>query len=98
MVLPFSMILLPKIVMEYGMNTKVVKLTVSIPGELVQLADKVAKEKNISRSKIVSSCLRELAKQILQQELEEGYRVMTKTSKQLARQTVEVQREVMPEW
>ena len=80
------------------MTEQVVKLTVSIPRDLVELADKVAKEKNISRSKIVSSCLRELAKQILQQELEEGYRVMTKPGKQLNRQSVEVQREVTPEW
>jgi len=84
--------------MEFGMTEQVVKLTVSIPRDLVELADKVAKEKNISRSKIVSSCLRELAKQILQQELEEGYRVMTKPGKQLNRQSVEVQREVTPEW
>jgi metal-responsive CopG/Arc/MetJ family transcriptional regulator len=60
------------------MSTQVVKLTVSIPEELVKLADKVAKEKKISRSKVVSSCLQELAKQRLQAELEEGYRAMAK--------------------
>ena len=58
------------------MSTQVVKLTVSVPAELVKMADKVAKEKKISRSKVVSSCLQELAKQRFQAELEEGYRAM----------------------
>ena len=58
------------------MSIQVVKLTVSVPAELVKMADKVAKEKKISRSKVVSSCLQELAKQRFQAELEEGYRAM----------------------
>ncbi len=80
------------------MSTQVVKLTVSIPRELVKVADKVAKEKKISRSKVVSACLQELAKQKLQEELEEGYRAMAKLHKQLARESFEMQREVVPDW
>jgi metal-responsive CopG/Arc/MetJ family transcriptional regulator len=80
------------------MSTQVVKLTVSIPKELVKMADKVAKEKKISRSKVVTSCLQELAKQRLQAELEEGYRAMAKINKQLANETFEAQREIVPEW
>ena len=80
------------------MSTQVVKLTVSIPEELVKMADKVAKERKTSRSKVVSSCLQELAKQRLQAELEEGYRAMAKVNKQLANETFEAQREVVPEW
>ena len=63
------------------MSTQVVKLTVSVPAELVKLADKVAKEKKISRSKVVSSCLQELAKQRFQADLEEGYKAMAKEEK-----------------
>jgi metal-responsive CopG/Arc/MetJ family transcriptional regulator len=63
------------------MSTQVVKLTVSIPAELVKMADKVAKEKKISRSKVVSSCLQELAKQRFQADLEEGYKAMAKDEK-----------------
>jgi metal-responsive CopG/Arc/MetJ family transcriptional regulator len=62
------------------MGTQTVKLTISVPRELAKLADKVAKERKISRSKVVSSCLQELAKQRLQAELEEGYRAMAKDS------------------
>ena len=80
------------------MSIQVVKLTVSVPAELVKLADKVAKEKKISRSKVVSSCLQELAKQRFQADLEEGYKAMAKEEKQLARETFEVQSEIVPEW
>jgi metal-responsive CopG/Arc/MetJ family transcriptional regulator len=80
------------------MSIQVVKLTVSVPAELVKLADKVAKEKKISRSKVVSSCLQELAKQRFQADLEEGYKAMAKEEKKLARETFEVQSEIVPEW
>ena len=80
------------------MITQVVKVTVSVPKDLVKMADKVAKERKISRSKVVSSCLRELAKQRFQAELEEGYRAMAEEEKRLARETFEAQREVVPEW
>ena len=58
------------------MTTQVVKVTASVPKDLVKMADKVAKERKTSRSKVVSSCLQELAKQRFQAELEEGYRAM----------------------
>ena len=58
------------------MTTQVVKVTVSVPKDLVKMADKVAKERKTSRSKVVSSCLQELAKKRFEAELEEGYRVM----------------------
>jgi metal-responsive CopG/Arc/MetJ family transcriptional regulator len=80
------------------MSIQVVKLTVSVPAELVKLADKVAKERKISRSKVVSSCLQELAKQRFQADLEEGYKAMAKEEKKLARETFEVQSEIVPEW
>jgi metal-responsive CopG/Arc/MetJ family transcriptional regulator len=60
------------------MTVQVVKVTVSVPSELVKMADKVAKERKTSRSKVVSSCLEELAKKRLEAELEEGYRAMAR--------------------
>jgi metal-responsive CopG/Arc/MetJ family transcriptional regulator len=80
------------------MTANVVKLTVSVPAELVKMADKVARERKTSRSKVVSSCLQELAKKRFEAELEEGYRAMAKEEKRLARETFEVQAEVVPEW
>jgi len=60
------------------MTVQVVKVTVSVPSELVKMADKVAKERKTSRSKVVSSCLEELAKKRLEAELEKGYRAMAR--------------------
>jgi metal-responsive CopG/Arc/MetJ family transcriptional regulator len=60
------------------MTIQVVKVTVSVPSELVKMADKVAKERKTSRSKVVSSCLEELAKKRLEAEMEEGYRAMAR--------------------
>jgi metal-responsive CopG/Arc/MetJ family transcriptional regulator len=70
------MIIMLNIVKEKSMNTQVIKVTVSVPAELVKLADLVAKEKKISRSKVVSSCLQELANQRELAEMEEGYKAM----------------------
>ena len=75
-----------------------VKMTVSIPEELVKIADRVAKERKTSRSKVVSSCLEELAKRKLNAELEEGYRAMAKVNKQVADEAFTAQREVVPDW
>jgi metal-responsive CopG/Arc/MetJ family transcriptional regulator len=60
------------------MTIQVVKVTVSVPSELVKMADKVAKERKTSRSKVVASCLEELAKKRLEAEMEEGYRAMAR--------------------
>ncbi len=77
------------------MATRVVKLTISIPKELVQVADKIAKERKTSRSKVVSSCLQELAKKKLEEELEEGYRAMSKINKKIANEFFQAQSEVV---
>jgi metal-responsive CopG/Arc/MetJ family transcriptional regulator len=60
------------------MTIQVVKVTVSVPSELVKMADKVAKERKTSRSKVVASCLEELAKKRLEAEMEEGYLAMAR--------------------
>ena len=60
------------------MTIQVVKVTVSVPSELVKMADKVAKERKTSRSKVVASCLEELAKKRLEAEMDEGYRAMAR--------------------
>lgn len=74
------------------------KLTVSLPEELILFADRIAREKKISRSKVLSSCLRELAERHKVQEMAEGYKVMAKEQKELAAMVSETEHEVLPEW
>lgn len=74
------------------------KLTVSLPEELILFADRIAREKKISRSKVLSSCLQELAERHKAEEMAEGYTVMAKEQRQLAAMAEEIEHEVLPEW
>jgi len=80
------------------MTTQVEKLTISLPRNLISFTDKIAKEMKISRSKVVSSCLRELAEKRLREEMEEGYKAIAEENKQFANMAFELQRRVVPDW
>ncbi len=77
---------------------KTVKLTVSLPSELIASADEIAKKRKISRSKLVSLCIQELAESYKVAEMAEGYRAMANEQKQIAALASEIEHEVIPEW
>ena len=74
------------------------KLTISLPEELISFADQLAKEKGVSRSKVFSLCLREMAEQHRVVEMAEGYAAMTEEQKGLAAMASEIEYEVIPDW
>ena len=74
------------------------KLTVSIPEDLILLADKVAREKKISRSKVVAHCLQELARNRETAEMAQGYKAMADEHMAFAKMAEHAAREVAPEW
>ena len=78
--------------------SQVAKLTISIPRSLISFADKVADERRISRSKVISSCLQEFAEQRRLAELEEGYKAMAEEHRQFAAVALALAHEVVPEW
>jgi len=80
------------------MTMQVEKLTISLPKDLIALTDEIAAEMKVSRSKVVSSCLRELAEKRLRAEMEEGYKAMAKEQRQFAKISFELQRRVVPDW
>ena len=80
------------------MTTQVKNITVSIPQELIILADRVAREKRISRSNLIANCLKELAARQLQEQLKEGYTAMAKEHKRFADMAIGSVHEVLPEW
>ena len=80
------------------MVSQVGKLTVSVPRDLIALADKVAHEKRTSRSKVITSCLQELAERRLRAEMEEGYKAMAKEQQEFAKTSFDLQSRVVPEW
>lgn len=80
------------------MVVKVEKLTISLPKDLIELTDKIARERGISRSKVVSTCLEEVAEKRFRVEMERGYKAMAEEQKQLAEMSFELQRRVVPKW
>ena len=74
------------------------KLTVSLPKELISVADRIAKEKKVSRSKVISSCLEELAEKLMDAEMAEGYKAMSEEQKLFGRLVSKIAPEVLPEW
>jgi len=80
------------------MVIKVEKLTISLPKNLIDLTDEIAKEKGISRSKVVSACLEEMVQKRFRREMEEGYKAMARENQQLARMSFEAQRKIVPIW
>ena len=80
------------------MSAQVVKLTLSLPRDLISLTDEIAREKKISRSKLVAMCLQELAKERFREQMEEGYKAMAKEQQEIADMTLELQREIVPKW
>ena len=80
------------------MATQVAKFTISLPKDLIALTDEIAEERKVSRSKVISSCLQELAAKRLRAEMEEGYKAMANEQRQFAKLSFELQRRVVPEW
>ncbi len=74
------------------------KLTISLPKELISFADELAKEKKVSRSKIFSSCLKEMADKYRLAEMAEGYKAMAREQKKFVAMASEIEHEVIPEW
>lgn len=80
------------------MATQATKLTISLPRELVLLTDEIAREWQVSRSKVVSSCLQEFAKKRFEAQMEEGYKAMAKENLEFATLAMDLAHEVLPEW
>ena len=74
------------------------KLTISLPEDLVELADKIAGEKKISRSQVISQCLKEVQENRKAELLKEGYLAMAEEHKKFAEMVLSAQREILPEW
>jgi len=74
---------------------QVEKLTISLPHELVQLTDAIAKQRKVSRSKVVSECIREMARKKLEEEMIEGYKTMTKANLKFAEESIHLAKDIV---
>ena len=80
------------------MTGRVEKLTISVPKNLIEVADRMAREKKISRSKIVSECLEEVAEKWLRAEMEAGYKALANENLQFACDSMRVVNAILPDW
>lgn len=80
------------------MTTGAVKVTISVPRDLVAVADEVAHEKKVSRSKVISSCLQDLAAERLHKKMAEGYKALAKENLRFAEGAVDLAKEVLSGW
>jgi metal-responsive CopG/Arc/MetJ family transcriptional regulator len=74
------------------------KITISIPCKLLTIVDEIAKEKKITRSKVVSSCLREIAEKRYRKKMEEVYKALAHENLKFAEEAVLLANETLPEW
>jgi metal-responsive CopG/Arc/MetJ family transcriptional regulator len=77
---------------------KVVKLTVSLPQEAVDFADRLAEEKKTSRSAVIAECLLEADKQKKEADLKEGYLSQVDEDRKIASEAWKIAREIWPEY
>ena len=77
------------------MAKNTVKITISVPLNLITVADEVALEKRISRSKVVHLCLQELAEKRLRKRMEDGYKAMSRENLAFADEAFKLAGEVI---
>ncbi len=80
------------------MSTKMVRLTASVPQNIVEETDKIALQLKSSRSKLVAESLKEMIEKRQKQHLAEGYRVLADKHQDFAGGSSAAIKEVMPEW
>ena len=80
------------------MAPKVAKLSISLPKNLISLADEIAKEEKIKRSKVISRCLEELARSRKEKLMIEYYKTMAKEHEDFAKKSVKVIQNIASSW
>lgn len=76
--------------------TTTTRLTISLPTDLVHVADDVAREQNTNRSKVMAECLREFATKRIEQQMREGYKARAKKNLEFAEMAINIAHEVLP--
>jgi|GEM_PF-1900449 len=76
----------------------VVKLTISLSRNLVEFADVLSKERNISRSGAIAIILQESAEERERLAMIEGYKAMAEQRREFAAMALPLANEVLPEW
>lgn len=77
------------------MAGQVVKLTISLPSDLLSITDEIAAERKTSRSKVVYQCLQDMATARLHAKMAEGYKSLAKDNLRFANQAINIAHEIL---
>ena len=80
------------------MASETMKLTISLPKTLANFADEMARERSVSRSKVVSMCLEDERRRQETELMKEGYLVMVQEYSEFAQLSEELASEIVPAW
>jgi len=74
---------------------KTIKLSITLPEELLIMTDEIAKKKKINRSQVISQCLNDVKRKQFEEELKEGYIAMAEENEAIAKGAFQAQSEVV---
>lgn len=80
------------------MASETMKLTISLPKTLAIFADEMARERRVSRSKVVSMCLEDERRRQETEIMKEGYLAMAQEHSEFAQLAEELASEILPAW
>jgi len=80
------------------MVTRATRLSITIKPELKAVADEIAKENKTSRSKVISQCLEELARNRKEKSMIKYYETMAKEHRDFAKKSVKVIQNIASSW
>ncbi len=80
------------------MVTQKVRLSATVPKYIVDETDEIASESNLSRSQLISDCLKEMIQSRKRKLLADGYKAMAEQHKEFASLSQDVAREILPDW
>jgi len=80
------------------MAARTTRLSVTVKPELKAVADEIAREKKTTRSKIISQCLEELARNRKEKLMIEYYQTMAREHKDFAKNSVKVIQNIASSW
>jgi len=80
------------------MVVQTTRLSVTVKPELKAVADEIAKENKTTRSKVISQCLEELARNRKEKLMIEYYQTMAREHRDFAKKSVKVIQNIASSW
>ncbi len=77
---------------------EMVRLTASIPKYIAEQTNEIAAARNLSRSKLISECLKAMIEERNRQLLADGYKAMAEEHKRFATLSEDAAKEALPTW